>query len=239
MKNRISIIEKCILIISIISYFYLVFWKRNQYIYNMSYLKCILFMILLSLFIYIYGIVQNKEKAYKSNTILYILFFAIILFSITFYIGRPEIRYYKGWWKTSQYKPFYTIMSQFRYGDRFSIIKNIIGNSIMLMPLSFLLMIKDKKYNNVLKQSLIILPTIIIIEFLQAITRTGSFDIDDIILNYIGTLVFTFLITRFNIIEKIRNVFYNDFKLKDKTKYTLFYIFLAIVIIFNISLFIK
>lgn len=69
----------------------------------------------------------------------------------------------------------------------------------MIIPFSFLLMIKDEKYNNILRQTLITLPTILIIEFLQAFTHTGTFDIDDILLNYIGTLLFTFIITRFSI----------------------------------------
>ena len=50
-------------------------------------------------------------------------------------------------------------------------------------------MIKDKKYNNVLKQSIIILPVILIIEVLQASTHTGAFDVDDIILNCLGGFI--------------------------------------------------
>lgn len=44
------------------------------------------------------------------------------------------------------------------------------------------------------KQSIIILPITISIEILQAFTHTGAFDIDDIILNYLGTIIFTFLL---------------------------------------------
>ena len=94
-------------------------------------------------------------------------------------------------------------------------------------------MIKDKKYNNVLKQSLIILPTILTIEVLQASTHTGSFDVDDIILNYGGTLIFTLLITRFHIIDNIRKLFNTDFKLKNKTKNILFYTSLIVLIAFD------
>ncbi|MBQ1550670.1 MAG: VanZ family protein, partial [Bacilli bacterium] len=117
--------------------------------------------------------------------------------------------------------------------------KNVLGNAIALIPLSFLLMIKDKKYNNVLKQSIIILPVILIIEVLQASTHTGAFDVDDIILNYVGTLIFTFLITRFDIIDKIRELFYTDFKIKTKTKKILFYTSLIILIIFDVSIYLK
>lgn len=107
----------------------------------------------------------------------------------------------------------------------------------MLIPLAFLLMLKNLKYKNIFKQSIITLPIIIGIEVLQAFTHTGSFDIDDIILNYLGTLIFTFLITRFKLIDKIRNLFFTDFNLNMKIKYIMFYFMLVILIIFDIFLF--
>ena len=195
-------------------------------------------MILNSIFVFFYGLLKNNKKIFSSNIYIYIALYCYLLFTITFVISRTEFRFYN-WWYSGQYKPLNTIISQFKYGSTFSIIKNILGNSIMLIPLSFLLMIKNKKYNNIIKQSIIILPIIIIIEFLQATTHTGAFDIDDIILNYIGTLFFTFLITRFNIIDKVRKVFYTDFKLNIKIKNILFYISLSILIIFDIYIFIK
>lgn len=237
MKNKFLLIEKTILIINIIIYCFLVIVGRNQYIYNMSYLKCIIFMIINSIFIYICGIVVNKENVYKSNSILYIILFMILLFIITFIIGRPKLEFYD-WCYSGQYSPFKTIISQFKYGSSISILKNIVGNSIMLIPLSFLLMIRNKKFNNIFKQSLIVLPIIIFIEILQAYTHTGTFDIDDILLNYMGTLIFTFLITRFNIIDKIRNLFYTDFKLNNKVKDIMFYLVLIMVIIYDIVLFV-
>ena len=42
MKNKINFIKNLILIISISIYIYLVFIGRNQYIYNVSYIKIIL-----------------------------------------------------------------------------------------------------------------------------------------------------------------------------------------------------
>ena len=106
----------------------------------------------------------------------------------------------------------------------------------MLIPLSFLLMIKNKKYNNILKQTIITLSIIIFIEILQAFTHTGVFDIDDIILNYLGTVISTFIITRFNIIDKIRKLFYTDYKLNDRVKNIIFYTNIILLIIFDIYL---
>lgn len=108
----------------------------------------------------------------------------------------------------------------------------------MFIPLSFLLMIKNKKYNNILRQTPITLPLIIFIEILQTYTHTGTFDIDDIILNYLGTIIFTFIITRFNLIEKIKKLFYTDYKFNEKLKNYLLYFSLILIIIFDILLFI-
>ena len=234
MKNKI-ILKNIIVILNIAIYFYLVFWKRNQYVYNMTYFKCILFMIINSVFIYASGVLINKEKEYKSNNTLYIVLFGILLFSFTFIIARPKLQFYT-WTYGGQYKLFDTIVSQLEHGSVSLIMKNILGNCMMLIPLSFLLMIRTKKFDNVFIQSVINLPIIIFIEILQAFSHTGTFDVDDIFLNYIGTIIFTFLITRFDIIGKIRNLFYTDYKLNNTMKLTIFYITLVIVIVFDISM---
>ena len=233
MIRKLRIINIIFLITSFIIYFFLVIYKNNQYIYNMTYFKCILYSLMVCLNIYLYGIIINNKKTYNLNILLYILWFFIVLFSFTFIIGRPKLKIYK-WFYSGQYRLFYTIMNQLKKGSTLSILKNILGNILAIVPLSFLLMIKNKKYNNIIKQSLIILPTILFIELFQMITHTGSFDIDDIFLNYIGVLIFTFLITRINIIDKIRKIFYTDYGLKIKTKKILVYINTIIYIIYVI-----
>ena len=238
MKEKESIIKNIVIILNIVLFFYLVFIGINQYIYEMDYIKCIIFMMINSIFIFIYEILKNNDKTYNSNINIYICLFLYLLFAFTFIIGRTDFRFYSRW-SAGQCIPFHTIISQFQRGSTYSILKNVLGNAVALIPLSLLLMIKDKKYNNVLKQSIIILPVILIIEVLQASTHTGAFDVDDIILNYVGTLIFTFLITRFHIIDKIRELFYTDFKIKNKTKKILFYTSLIILIIFDVSIYLK
>ena len=235
MKGKESIIKNIVIILNIVLFFYLVFIGINQYIYEMDYIKCIIFMLLNSIFIFTYGILINNDKTYNSNINIYICLFLYLLFAFTFIIGRADFRFYSRW-SSGQYVPFHTIISQFQRGSIYSILKNVLGNAVALIPLSLLLMIKDKKYKNILRQSLIILPTILIIEILQASTHTGAFDVDDIILNYGGTLIFTFLITRFHIIDNIRKLFNTDFKLNNKTKNILFYISLIVTLLLDVSI---
>lgn len=231
MKNKIKISKFCFLVVSILLYFYLVFHNRNQYLYNMSYLKCISYMLLVSLSIYLFGLIENKEKSYKENIIIYIILFMLLLTSIVFILKRPTIHFYKNWY-SGQLQPFHTIMSQIEKASPRTFLKNIIGNMFMFVPLSFLLMLLNDKYKNILKQTIIILPTIILIEVLQAFTYTGTFDVDDIILNYIGTVIFIILLKKTKLIDKIKPLFYKDFKLKNKTKYHTLYITLTILICF-------
>lgn len=231
MKNKIKISKLYFLVVSILLYFYLVFHNRNQYLYNMSYLKCISYMLLVSLPIYLFGLIENKEKSYKENIIIYIILFMLLLTSFVFILKRPTIHFYKNWC-SGQLQPFHTIMSQIEKASPRTFLKNIIGNMFMLVPLSFLLMLLNDKYKNILKQTIIILPTIILIEVLQAFTYTGTFDVDDIILNYIGTVIFIILLEKTKLIDKIKPLFYKDFKLKNKTKYHTLYITLTILICF-------
>lgn len=230
-----KIIKYIVLIVSILIYYYLI---NNQYIYNFNYLKCIIYSLLISLFIYTYGILINDKNNYKFNIKIYLIIYFITLTSLTFIIGRPNLRFYNFKFY-GQYNLFFTIISQLKNGTNYSIFKNIIGNLVIFIPFSLLLMINNKKYNNVLKQTIIILPIIICIELIQAFTHIGSFDIDDIFLNYLGVVLFIFLITRFNFINKIRNLFYTDYKLKNETKYVLFYLSLFMLIIYQIYLFIS
>ena len=235
MKNKEIIIKNTLLILNIILFYYLLFIGWNKYAYDMNYLKCIIFMLANVVFLFSYGILKNEKKVYNSNIIIYIFLFIYLLFTFTFLIGRTEFKFYNRWY-AGQYIPFNTIVSQFKYGSTSSILKNVIGNSIMIIPMSFLLMIKNKKFNNIFWQSLITLPMILIIEVFQASTHTGAFDIDDIILNYFGTVVFALIITRFGIIDKIRNLFFIDFNLNIRIKKIIFYICASLLLIFDILL---
>ncbi len=231
MKNKIKISKFCLVTLSVLIYIYLVFHNRNQYLYNMSYLKCILYMLLVSLSIYLFGLIENKEKSYKENIIIYIILFTILLISFVFVLKRPTIHFYKNWY-SGQFQPFHTIMSQIENASSRTFLKNIIGNMFALVPLSLLLMLLNDKYKKISKQTITILPTIILIELLQAFTHTGTFDVDDIILNYLGVIIFVIFLVKTKLINKVKPLFYKDFKLKNKTKYYTLYITLIIIFLF-------
>ncbi len=211
--------------------------------YSMTSIKAIIIMLFLSLLCFSFGLLMNKERIYKNNITIYIGLYLLLLLSITFFIARPNFNLewdaifhiYEG-----SLIPFNTISRYFsgRASLR-SILYNVLGNMVLLIPLSFLLMVKNKKYNNILRQMLFLLPLIIGIELFQEITGTGSFDIDDIILNVTGPIIFTFLITRFHIMDKIRTLFYSTGKGMLTFKYILYMIFSMIPLWFVLQTIIK
>ena len=219
--TNVALIKNIVLLLSTFLYIFLTMFSRNQYIYDMSYIKCIIFMVLLSIMIYTYGIFKNDDKAYKNNILTYIGVFILLLFSITFILKRPQFRIYN-WMLIGQHIPFKTIIGHFKNASLNTFLKNILGNLVMLVPLSFLLMLKSKRFDNIIRQTPYLLLISLLIEILQAFSHVGVFDVDDIFLNYLGCLIFFFIITAFKLKGRMRNLFYTDFNLNHKYKLSLF-----------------
>lgn len=212
------------LIMNLISYLYMIIFHNVTFIYSIVYLS------LISIYIFISGISINDKREYKRNINIYMILYILCLISILFLVGRPPIRISTSWY-IPEPTPFKTIISQLKYGSINEIIRNIIGNLCLFIPLSFLLILKDNKYKNILRQTVIILPSILMTETLQMITNVGVFDIDDIILNYLGVLLLVIIMNIVNV-DKIYKQFNTDFHLKSKTKKVLDIIIIFILIIF-------
>ena len=65
-------------------------------------------------------------------------------------------------------------------------LKNLLGNIIPFIPFGFLLPFAYKKFSSMIGVFFTGLASILIIEIFQFLTKLGSFDVDDIILNMIG-----------------------------------------------------
>lgn len=68
-------------------------------------------------------------------------------------------------------------------------IENLLGNTLAFCPLGFLLPMLFKKCNNFKNIFFISAGTSFLIEFIQEATYLGSGDIDDVILNVLGSLL--------------------------------------------------
>lgn len=65
--------------------------------------------------------------------------------------------------------------------------KNIIANILVFIPLGFF--VSNKNPKNVFKTLAICLSVILSIECIQLLFKIGFFDVDDIILNFLGALI--------------------------------------------------
>ncbi len=173
-------------------------------------------------------------------TYLVSLFYFIALSSVyhrSFVLGDVYFKALPDYLKdSSNFIPFKTIYgymgSFFTFTDEVRqnvIVLNLLGNFCCLMPLAVFIPALFKKFSSVKRYSLVILGVTCFIELFQLLTLTGSVDIDDIILNFSGSILVYIL---FN--KEICNFFYNKFKIVNSKKELKIFI---IKVLFSILLF--
>ncbi len=225
-KDKLKIIKNFILVLTCVSYFSILLSYYRRFIYDISAIKAIFLALSIIILLFSYALIKNNHTLYKKNIKYYIIICLIVLISITFFIGRASI-YFKlsnlEYFRFSNLTPFRSIKAYLLPNVSLSLkIKNIGGNILILIPLSFFLMLKNDKFQKERYQILVNGLIVLLIEVFQVLTVTGTFDIDDIILNLGGVIIFTFLITRFKLIDKIKKLFYKDFLKNIYLKYILF-----------------
>ncbi|WP_208586872.1 VanZ family protein [Gracilibacillus suaedae] len=151
------------------------------------------------------------RKIIKFTLGICFILYLFVLIILLFFENRGDtgtnlslIEYIKS---TSNFIPFNTInfYIQAMLNETLNInivIRNIIGNIIAFMPMGVFLPLFIRKLNSVTRFTFFMIVLILCIETTQALTRRGSFDIDDLILNVFGALV-AFTIWRSNIVQKL------------------------------------
>lgn len=84
--------------------------------------------------------------------------------------------------------PFRSIGVQLTHINEWWALKNILGNIISFIPFGFLLPIVYNKINSFFKFFASNILFILFVESFQFFTRIGFFDVDDIFLNFVGSL---------------------------------------------------
>ncbi|MFT4416166.1 VanZ family protein [Fredinandcohnia humi] len=88
--------------------------------------------------------------------------------------------------------PFSTIKNYFTYYDHFPIdiwLINIAGNIGVFIPFGILLPMLFPKLRNIFLFTFTFVVCISIVEGLQLLSKLGSFDVDDILLNTVGAII--------------------------------------------------
>ncbi|MFZ7120025.1 MAG: VanZ family protein [Eubacteriaceae bacterium] len=150
------------------------------------------------------SITQDEQKKYKLIKILiYMLFFfyILLLLSILFFRG---MRVYNFSNRNSfnlhiqlnaNFVPFKTIFNYIYYflNDTINkniIIENLLGNLLLFAPMGIFLPCLFSRLKSYKKFIITLLIILVGVETAQLITYSGSFDIDDIILNLTGAVCF-------------------------------------------------
>lgn len=161
------------------------------------------------IFMYVGGIKLSKltgnNKALKMNLWIFFIIYLILLITLTLFdpiwgrsginniIDTDSFDYYIE--HALNLVPFKTIsiyIKNLSYNvlTKENIIFNLIGNFVCMMPFALflpLLFKSERKLLNFIK-TMICIP--VLVEVIQFITTSGSCDIDDVILNFTGALLF-------------------------------------------------
>ena len=153
------------------------------------------------------------DKKYKKYIIILFAIYIILLLYLTIFASF----YHRNTFEISNYFtflkeylkdginliPFKTIFYYLKNFFNFKseiyskdILLNIFGNFVCLIPLAFFIPYFFKKSRSIKKYSIIIILVTLSIEVLQFLTMTGSFDIDDILLNSSGSIIFYLLFSK-------------------------------------------
>lgn len=133
------------------------------------------------------------------NTVIGVsfLFYLFALVVLLFFISRrywaemPLLEYIK---RSSNFVPFKTINAYIMAISNGSMnliipIKNLAGNKIAFLPMGLYLPFFLRKLTKFPAFAIAITVMILSVEIVQVITRRGSLDIDDFILNFIGAVM--------------------------------------------------
>ena len=140
---------------------------------------------------------KNKKliKILFSIYILFLILFVVLKFDGSFEriisLHNSIIENEKDGLRNINLIPFRTMSPYLKNITEPYAFKNIIANILAFIPLGFF--ISNKNPKNVFKALIICLGVILSIELIQLFFKIGFFDVDDIILNFIGSLLGVFI----------------------------------------------
>ena len=132
----------------------------------------------------------KKRFGFKSEIINLLFFISIMgMIGLTIFpimvINNPEE--YTEFYVRNNYIPFSSINDLLEHDYYMVPLRNILGNILLFMPFGFMLTLKFKRIKGLFSVSFLGFLCSLLIEVIQLNIPNRSFDIDDIILNTLGT----------------------------------------------------
>ncbi len=167
---------------------------------------------------------SKKEKIRKKFLILILIIYSILLTTLLLFdsnygrfifsnrkmqiFSKEHFQLYSNF---IPFKTIYTFIERFFNGtiNKNIVVTNILGNIIAFAPFGILIpIIFKEKFNNIKNFTLLMIGIILCVEIIQFITLKGTFDVDDLILNLLGTII-TYSLIKIKKVRKILNYILN------------------------------
>mgnify|MGYP001042212712 CR=1 FL=1 len=185
---------------------------------------------------YTYKETKNRSSSSKMLKIYSFIFIVLVFLATSVFRGHHLSLNFKNWNSgninliplTNTIADLKTIFIDKNYTN----LNLLLGNIFLLVPLLYLYP-RNIKNNNFFKTTLACFLTSFLLETFQFIFGVGQFDIDDIILNTMGSVIFYPLFNKGSISKIMDNIFY--FKKEKITKND--YIVLGLASVFFLCLF--
>ena len=197
-----------------------------------------------SLFMYFGGVLLSKyldnNKPMKVNLYIFFALYLILLITLTLF----DSLWLRNGFNFSGFDniqdrinlvPFKTIMTfALKFDSMYStsqIMLNLFGNICAFMPMALFLPLLFKRQNKFSWFVMTLIFMILGIEFLQLVTGSGRFDIDDLILNLSGAVIVYLLFKIKSVKALIHNIFLLEKNKISKKSYIKIILFIVIVIV--------
>jgi len=139
------------------------------------------------------------KKLIKIGLVISFTFYVFILTILLFFGGRSngwmaDLTFLEYMKYSSNFVPFKTISTYINaiFSGNMNLdipLKNLFGNLLMFLPMGIYLPYFIKRLKRISSFSVTFMIILLVIKITQSISRRGSFDIDDFILNTIGALI--------------------------------------------------
>ena len=242
MNKKVNLVSS--IIMYVIAGLVLLFYFGIGFIAQMTEVSRLVLLGASSLFLYIGGGLLSKyldnNKPMKINLYIFFGLYLILLITLTLF----DSLWLRNGFNFSGFDniqdrinlvPFKTIMTFVKEFDSMystsQIMLNLFGNVCAFMPMALFLLLLFKRQNKVFQFVITLILMILGIEFLQLITGSGRFDIDDLILNLFGAVLVYLLFKIKSVKALIHNIFLLEKNKTSKKSYIKIISFIVIAIV--------
>lgn len=242
MNKKVNLVSS--IIMYVIAGLVLLFYFGIGFIAQMTEVSRLVLLGASSLFLYIGGGLFSKyldnNKPMKINLYIFFGLYLILLITLTLF----DSLWLRNGFNFSGFDniqdrinlvPFKTIMTFVKEFDSMystsQIMLNLFGNVCAFMPMALFLPLLFKRQNKAFQFVITLTLMILGIEFLQLITGSGRFDIDDLILNLFGAVLVYLLFKIKSVNALIHNIFLLEKNKISKKSYIKIISFIVIAIV--------